>query len=359
MIMTRSFIRHSTMLACGLTVLAANAQAQVSDRYRFSYVSASSGIDASLTASVSTSGSLIGVYDAVDNPTGTRTKPGIFGTFGSTENVAVPVRELGVLAQGPVEAGTAGSFDLRLDVAAGLASIEALSIETVAGDTIDVPFSVTLLTDAFRTRNPTATYPSIPLQIPLGSVSVTRLAFTQAGPSVGTITAADGGYQLSVTVPVTFAFTGRVLDQVIEIDQGTIIPLPFNGTVSFTDAGAEYAAQTPLDFEQSQAPAQALPEIPLSLPTTTNGVTADVAATLVLDEISASIIGSLVSEAVGSPVLTECSADFNQDGGVDGGDVVDFFVAWEAGDEAADVSQDGGIDGVDVAAFFEAWEQGC
>ncbi len=53
-----------------------------------------------------------------------------------------------------------------------------------------------------------------------------------------------------------------------------------------------------------------------------------------------------------------CPADFNQDGGIDGGDVDAFFDAWEAGDASADVNQDGGIDGADVSYFFNAWEAG-
>jgi hypothetical protein len=54
-----------------------------------------------------------------------------------------------------------------------------------------------------------------------------------------------------------------------------------------------------------------------------------------------------------------CLADFNQDGGVDGGDVQAFFIAWEAGDPIADVNFDGGIDGGDIQTFFIAWEAGC
>jgi hypothetical protein len=53
-----------------------------------------------------------------------------------------------------------------------------------------------------------------------------------------------------------------------------------------------------------------------------------------------------------------CYADFNQDGGIDGGDVSAFFQAWEAGDGSADVNQDGGVDGADIATFFVAWEAG-
>ena len=53
-----------------------------------------------------------------------------------------------------------------------------------------------------------------------------------------------------------------------------------------------------------------------------------------------------------------CPADFNQDGGIDGGDIDAFFGAWEAGDGAADVNQDGGVDFGDVDTFFTAWENG-
>ncbi|MFZ4428985.1 MAG: S8 family serine peptidase [Phycisphaerales bacterium] len=62
---------------------------------------------------------------------------------------------------------------------------------------------------------------------------------------------------------------------------------------------------------------------------------------------------------ISNPCPPACIGDFNQDGGVDGSDVVDFFGAWENGDAAADVNQDGGIDGTDIGTFYEAWESGC
>jgi hypothetical protein len=57
--------------------------------------------------------------------------------------------------------------------------------------------------------------------------------------------------------------------------------------------------------------------------------------------------------------LPNCIGDFNQDGGVDGGDIEAFVAAWENGDSASDVNQDGGVDGDDVSAFFGHWEAGC
>ncbi len=56
--------------------------------------------------------------------------------------------------------------------------------------------------------------------------------------------------------------------------------------------------------------------------------------------------------------IPNCPADFNADGGVDGGDIEAFFNAWENGRPFADVNFDGGIDGGDVESFFAAWESG-
>lgn len=54
----------------------------------------------------------------------------------------------------------------------------------------------------------------------------------------------------------------------------------------------------------------------------------------------------------------ECSADFNEDGGIDGTDIDDFFTKWSAGDCDADVNADGGVDGADIDVFFGAWSNG-
>ncbi|MEI7658591.1 MAG: immunoglobulin domain-containing protein [Phycisphaerae bacterium] len=59
------------------------------------------------------------------------------------------------------------------------------------------------------------------------------------------------------------------------------------------------------------------------------------------------------------PFTPPCVADFNQDGGVDGGDIDAFFAAWEAAEPSTDINQDGGIDGSDVVVFFDRWEAGC
>jgi len=68
--------------------------------------------------------------------------------------------------------------------------------------------------------------------------------------------------------------------------------------------------------------------------------------------------GFWVGTGGGTNPCGTCVADYNQDGGIDGGDVQAFFADWENAAGCSDANQDGGIDGADVDTFFIAWEGG-
>ena len=53
-----------------------------------------------------------------------------------------------------------------------------------------------------------------------------------------------------------------------------------------------------------------------------------------------------------------CAADYDNHGGVDGGDLGAFFADFEAGETCADVDQNGGVDGGDLGFFFTVFEAG-
>lgn len=352
--------RTSSMIASFSvsTVIAATASAEVSGQYRFAYLPSQSGLDATLSATVSTSGTLIGNYDAKANPTGTRTKPGIFGSFGSTENLPVAVQDLSVAAEGQIATQTAGSFDLQFDSAIGLASVTGFSIDALSGGEITIPFSVSLFTESFRTRNPTATYPSIPLEIPIGSVTVTQLQFVQTGPAIGSIVSIDGvSFDIAVTVPVTLSLTATVLGQVIEVVDGPVVPLALDGVASFSGESATFTASTPVQFEQLETPAEPLPPFDLALPTTNPKTPANVVASLVLDELGVSLLGQLSSSAAGERIAPPCPADFNGDGVVDGEDFGTLLSSWGScpTDCVGDVNADGEVNGVDLGLLLSAW----
>lgn len=53
-----------------------------------------------------------------------------------------------------------------------------------------------------------------------------------------------------------------------------------------------------------------------------------------------------------------CGADYDNNGGVDGGDLAAFFTDFEAGAACADVDANGGVDGGDLGQFFALFEAG-
>ena len=53
-----------------------------------------------------------------------------------------------------------------------------------------------------------------------------------------------------------------------------------------------------------------------------------------------------------------CAADYDNNGGVDGGDLAAFFADFEGGETCADVDQNGGVDGGDLGYFFQVFEAG-
>ncbi len=57
-------------------------------------------------------------------------------------------------------------------------------------------------------------------------------------------------------------------------------------------------------------------------------------------------------------ICPACAADFDDNGGVDGGDLASFFSAFEEGSACADVDANGGVDGGDLGLFFQLFEQG-
>lgn len=61
---------------------------------------------------------------------------------------------------------------------------------------------------------------------------------------------------------------------------------------------------------------------------------------------------------VAGPRCPVCAADYDGNGGVDGGDLSAFFVDFEMGAACADVDHNGGVDGGDLGGFFAAFEAG-
>ena len=66
-----------------------------------------------------------------------------------------------------------------------------------------------------------------------------------------------------------------------------------------------------------------------------------------------------VTTTLGTALEVYCGADWNNDGGIDGDDVILFFDQWDNGSIEADFTGDGSVDGDDVIGFFGRWDAGC
>jgi hypothetical protein len=258
-----------------------------------------SGLAATTTNVVSTSGTLIGNYDETTNPTGTRTKPGLFGTFGATENVSVNVNNLGASLSGALNTRASGGYRLTLDTSTNTVVIENYTTNFLANGAATLPISVSLSTETFRTRTPSSLFPAIPITLPIGSANLTQFGVSQVGASVGTLTPTGvNTYDFTVGTLVNLQASFDLLGNEITLPGQAPVPFALTGSITISGNTAVVNSLTPIDVEQSQQPTQTLPQFPLALPTLT-GDPANVLLDLTLNNIGIDVNGTLTSVANG------------------------------------------------------------
>ncbi|MCX5690241.1 MAG: proprotein convertase P-domain-containing protein [Planctomycetota bacterium] len=126
---------------------------------------------------------------------------------------------------------------------------------------------------------------------------------------------------------------------------------PLNMTAAAAAAGADLGSSRILPFQSLSVFTGANYEGTWTLSVTDN-------AGIDVGNIESFEIGSAFTTSNCAPACAPCAADYNQDGGVDGGDISSFFPDWENSASCADVNLDGGVDGGDIEAFFAVWEAG-
>lgn len=346
-------IRTATIL--GLCLCAASAVS--GQTYSLTIDPDASGLAASLGLDIDTGGTLIGDWDPDANPGGTRTKPGLFGSFGSTENLPVDT-SLGFSLAGDLDTQTAGGGVLTLDLDAGTVVLEGFAADLLAGGPAAIPATLGIAPDSFRTRQPDSTYIGIPVELPIGELSVTTLGLTQTGAAVGVLTETDTGhYGFVLAGPAEIAGSAELLGTPIEIPASPM-PLALAGEIVIAGDSLTLSSMQMIDQSEEQNPDQELPDFPLDLPTILPpGETAHVVMSLVLERVASGLAGELTLVAEGEPA--PCAADFDGDGMVDTRDVLAFLNAWTAGDLDADANGDGVIDTRDVLVFLNLWTAGC
>lgn len=259
------------------------AQAQM---YDFTVIAPPSGVSGNVSIATSTQGTLIGNYDPNTNPTGTRTKPGIFGSFGPTENVPVNIR-LGAAIGGNVNRQAGGTFRATVDGGSNTISFENLSLNFLANGPASLPVTITIAGDSFRTRNPNSTYilPSQGISVPIGTVNLSQFSAVQTGVGAGVLTpTGPDQYDFTAGVQVDLTLATDLLGNPL----GQTIPfvLPLQGQVVMNGNNALITSLQQINFSQAFQPGLDLPPFEFGLPTILPpGSTANLIFDLTLDEI--------------------------------------------------------------------------
>ncbi|MCL6534677.1 MAG: PEP-CTERM sorting domain-containing protein [Armatimonadetes bacterium] len=254
--------------------------------YDFNVVAPPSGISGNLAISARTQGTLIGNYDPDTNPNGTRTKPGLFGSFDPTENVPVEV-SIGAAIGGAINRQASGTFRATVDGGNNTITFENLSLNFLANGPAVLPVTITLAGQSFRTRNPSSTYilPSQGISFPIGTVNLSQFTAVQTGVGAGVLTPAGAGtYDFTAGVLVDLTLAANLLGN--PLAQTIPFVLPLQGQVVVQGNSAVITSLQPLNFSQSFNPNLDLPAFEFGLPTILPpGSTANLIFDLTLEEI--------------------------------------------------------------------------
>lgn len=322
--------------------------------YQFALDSQQSALNTAINLTAPSTGSLIGNYDAASNPTGTRTKPGLFGTFGDTENVAVPLT-VTVVVGGNNTTNPTGGFVLRLDAAGGEAGLSGLSLDLLGGDEIAVNVTANMLWSTFRTRSPTCTvFGGFTIPVPLGQAVVSTLTAEQvAGEAVGTmVESGPGTYVVSIPVTMSVALGAVFLENEIPPTPQEV-PLVFAAEVTVDEQGGATISIELEGFDTQQEQAGPIGD-PFSVPFAEPLCGGNLVFNLQLTGHSTtSGVSGMLLAAGQKQAAPACPCDWDGDEQLGVPDIFAFLNSWFAGEGDFD-----GVDGTQVAdifAFLNCW----
>jgi len=269
-------------------------------KYDFVMSPADSNLNVNVSLQAFTSGTLIGNYDANTNPTGTRTKPGLFGSFGPTENLPVPV-EVNPSVEGNVASKPAGTFSMVFHPEAGQMVLLGFFSDLLHSGAVSLPASAEFATDGFRTRNPTSTYPAGRFTVPVGEILVSQLTVTQTGdPAVGTLTPLGGNRYAFAVAPTVVLFIHAEMQGYVLETTSNPNPLVLAGEVEIQGDTATILSVNTIDWSDVDTPNQPIPQFAMDLPTVfPPGDVAHLLFDLTLNEVRTRVNGTYTIAASG------------------------------------------------------------
>lgn len=315
-------------------------------------VSPASGFASDIAINLPLNGTLIGNYDAVANPGGTRTLPGIFGGSG---NNPIPFTST-LQAESTIASVPGGTMVITIDDDGLGIEVENLALDLLGEKPGAIDVTLNILYSTFRTVNPSSLYPGgVTIPVPLGSGEVTTVTAVQSGPALGLLVPlTKNTYQFNVAVPVDVLFTANLQGQEIG---GTPTPalLPFVGTLTLGDGeiALDVAAADSGEFVQPFDPPQVIENQALALPTVIpTGGTANLLLNGTIAQVA--VTQSLDLDLIATGTAACPPADLNGDCIVDSPDLAILLAAY-GGRGPADLNGDGIVNSQDLAILLAAW----
>jgi hypothetical protein len=346
-------------LACGAGLWLGAAGVAGAEVYRVTLAPGST-LTSSFAASANFSGTLIGNYDAVSNPGGTRTLLGAFGLC-TSGNQPIPYTGTGGATGSPSTSPT-GSFVLEVMAmpAGGTVCLSGLSIDLLGGAMPTIPTSSSMTYQGFRTCQPTGFFPSLTVPIPLGDAVVTAMTAEQAvRNSPGTLEPIGGGrFSFSVPTMVTVGAAITLGGNPVDTSPQTL-PVTVTGTIDLTMPAAPpiTVALSVAIMEEATTPAPGPQDVPFDLANPLGG-TVHLLVDITVDSSSVDITGAAEATATGVPI-TPCRGDWNGDGMVNSQDYFDFLTAFFAAPPDADFNCSGTTNSQDYFDSLAAFFVGC
>lgn len=298
-------------------------------------------------------GTLIGDYNEVDNPAGTRTLPGVFG---GTGNNPIPYTASFALA-GDIVSHPTGALVLGVDSEGLQIRVSNLTVDLLGGVPGTLGATVNINYQTFRTVNPSSFYPGgVTIPVPVGNATVSTFTATQTGDGVFGVLVPqkDGSFQFNVVVPVNYTILATALGQPV----GDGLPTP--GVLPLTGRLVEGTNTVTLALDVSNSetttqPVEADPfvDVPLALPTVfpTGGtanllLTGDVTSLTLSTSLTASLDAAGVRQAV--------PGDVNGDYVVNAADLSLLLAAWGT-PGPGDFDGDGLVGAADLSVLLLNW----
>jgi len=297
-------------------------------------------------------GTIIGNWDEVDNPEGTRTLPGVWGGSG---NNLIPC-ELTPTLGGPFDSPCVGGLSIEPDFNSALMVIDGLIISAFDGEAGSFPITLGMLFDTFRSVDPDSLYfGGIQIDIPLGEGSLTTLKFEQIVKTNTTLVpTGDQTWSFEADVPVTITLELEVL--------GTSTgPLTSPGVFQITGTLEQLGNQFQLSATSSWGSEETIEDIPLvfenapfDAPTIIPaGNIAHLLLSAAAESATITTTTNLQFTAIGGTLVP---GDVDGDGVVDVADLLAIIAAWGPCDGCAeDLNNDGQVNVNDLLEVIASW----